>query len=446
MVFGLFPDPAAGPLPVAAGGRAEAAFGQLAGAPLPEFAGVYERMMFIRVAVLGGTVAPEVSVRAGRGPLVAVSAASRPVFRATGPGGAGTGFVGDVFLVPGPGGVPQVAVGFDRNTVEDWALGIRNLDPSADRLFTWVVADNPAEVVQPWVDPASFVPAFAPAAPFSPDRGTPGTPVVLHGTNFDLGTPRTFFGGLEAVPLAPPAAGQLSMAVPEGLVAAGQPGADVGVTVETGAGTATAAIPFHAEPPEPGFAEPPFTPEMARLGRKLVLHGRNFDFAPVAVEFRALEFFDDPPAPVAGEVLGTPGPADMTVRIPSDVFVLGPIGKISVTVTTAGGSVTCAQALRILVGPPVPTLEDFSPSTVEVGREVTLNGQEFDFSPVTVTFTVEGRGEVPAVLLEPPSATRIRVTAPDLGPEAENQARITVRGQFGSSTSAEVITVTRPAD
>jgi hypothetical protein len=445
MAFHLFPDPQVAPLTVdRSGGRVDTSFGQLAGEPLPEFAGIYERMMFVRVAAVGGSVAPTVFLRAGQGPAVEVSAASRPVFRAKAAGGAGTGFVGDVFLAPGAGNVLQILVGFDRDTMEEWVLGIRNNDPAAERQFTWVVADNAADTAQPWVDPASFVPGFT-QVPFVPDHGVPGAAVALSGVNFAVGAPRVLFGGREAVLLSAPAPRALEVAVPEGLVAAGQAGADVPVQVRTGAGTATAGRPFHAEPPEPGFAEPPFTPEMARLGRKLLLHGRNFHYAPVAVEFRALEFFDDPPPPAAGEVLGTPSSTGMTVRIPSDVFVLGPIGKISVTVTTAGGSITCAQALRIQVGPPVPTLEDFSPSTVEVGGEVTLNGQDFDVVPVTVTFTVEGHGAVPAVLLEPPTATRIRVTAPDLGPEAQSQARITVRNQFGTCASAELIIITRPA-
>ncbi|MCI9870539.1 hypothetical protein [Arthrobacter humicola] len=346
-----------------------------------------------------------------------------------------------MFLVPGVGNVLRLVVGFDRATEETWTLGIRNNDPSAERHFTWVVADSEAETVQPWVDPGSFIPAFADPS-FTPAGGASGTSVTLSGRNFHIGMPRVTFGTVPAALLAPPAPGALTVSAPDGLVNPGQPGADLPVSVETAAGTAVASGVFHAVPPAPAFAAPPFAPEPALLGRKLLLHGRNFHFAPVTVEFRALEFFDDDSRlPVPGEVLGRPSATEMTVRIPTGVFVLGPIGKISVTVTTAGGSVTCAQALRILVAPPTPDLEDFSPSAVEVGAEVTLNGQDFDGSPVTVTFSVEGQAPVPAVLLEPPTATRIRVTAPSLGPEAQKRARIIVRNQFGSSASAELITI-----
>jgi hypothetical protein len=243
VVFGLFPDPVVGPLPVAAGGLAEAGFDQFAGEPVPEFAGVYERMMFIRVAVLGGAAVPAVLLRAGSGPAVEVAAASRPVFRAKAAAGAGTGFVGDVFLAPAPESVVQVVVGFDRDTVEQWVLGIRNLD-GQERWFTWVVAGSAGEAVQPWADPASFVPGFAPV-PFVPDRAVPGAAVVLSGVNLQVAGPRVFFGSREADLLSDPGPQALTAAVPEGLVAAGQAGADVEVQVRTGAGTATANTTFH---------------------------------------------------------------------------------------------------------------------------------------------------------------------------------------------------------
>ncbi|MCI9870558.1 hypothetical protein [Arthrobacter humicola] len=243
MVFALFPDPPVAPRTVPAGGRGDAGFVQSAGTPVPEFTGIYERMMFLRVAMIGGSVAPTVFMQAGRGPAVAVAAATQPVFRATRPDGAGTGFVGDVFLVPGVGNVLRLVVGFDRATEETWTLGIRNNDPSAERHFTWVVADSEAETVQPWVDPGSFIPAFADPS-FTPDAGTAGTAVSLSGRNFNVGIPRVSFGTAAASLLAPPAAGSLTVAVPEGLVTPGQPEADVPVSVETAAGTAQAAASF----------------------------------------------------------------------------------------------------------------------------------------------------------------------------------------------------------
>ncbi|MCG2622416.1 hypothetical protein LVY72_10880 [Arthrobacter sp. I2-34] len=231
-----------------AGGRAEAGFDQFAGEPLPEFAGIYARMMFIRVAVLGGAVVPEVSVRAGQGPAVVAGAQSRPVFRATAASGAGTGFVGDVFLVPAPEGVVQFVVGFDRDTTEEWGLGIRNTDPGTERWFTWVVADNDAEVVDPWAWPPAWVPEIE---QMNPRQGAPGTEVALTGRTLLLGTPQVFFGDREAVLLRKlPLAQALAVAVPEGLVATGQPGADVPVAVRTAAGKSDDAVTFRVLAPE----------------------------------------------------------------------------------------------------------------------------------------------------------------------------------------------------
>ena len=252
MVFKLFPDPPVAPLGVPGGGRTDAGFVQLAGEPLAEFAGIYARMMFLRVAMIGGTAAPSLFVRAGQGPAVAAATGTLPVFRATRPDGTGSSYVGDVFALPREGNVFRVLVGFAAATEETWSLGIRNNDPGAERYFTWAVADSDAEAAQPWVDPASFVPAFAdpPAAPFAPGLGAPGTSVNLFGRNFNVGTPRVFFGAVEASLLAPPAAGALKVAVPGGLVVPGEPGADVPVSVQTAAGITTAATAFHIPMPE----------------------------------------------------------------------------------------------------------------------------------------------------------------------------------------------------
>jgi hypothetical protein len=342
MGFMLFPDPKLAALTVDRnGGRVDTSFSQLTGAPLPEFSGIYARMMFIRVAMLGGSVAPTMFLRAGQGPPVAVSTSSQPVFRATTAGGAGTGFVGDVFLAPGSDNVLRVLVGFDRETVEVWKLGIGNNDPAVERQFTWVVADNPADAAQPWVDPAKAVPSFA-AAPFAPDRGAPGTPVVLSGTNFHIGTPKVTFGNRPALLLAPPAPTALTVAVPDGLVTPGQPGADVSVTVTSSAGTAVAPGGFHALPPAPAFANPPVSPPFGKPGQLVSLHGRNFEYGPVQLGF-GFESMGPGPGGSAGGGggLATPsGPTEIKFQLPGEdtpapqeVFPL----VVRITVTTAGG-------------------------------------------------------------------------------------------------------------
>jgi hypothetical protein len=243
MVFSLFPDPAGAPLTVAGNGRVDVAFTQRAGAPPANQAGIYAQMMYMRVAMIAGTEAPELFLQAGDGPSVAVTADTTPVHRGTGAGGVGTGFVGDVTLAAQDGNVFQITLGFEAVTTEAWRLGIHNTDPTAARLYTWAVADTADDTAQPWVEPATFAPAFAedPSQQIVPDAGWDGTPVTLTGRNFHIGTARVSFGAVAAELLAPPTPTSLKVAVPRGLV----PDSKTPVTVVTDAGTATSAREFH---------------------------------------------------------------------------------------------------------------------------------------------------------------------------------------------------------
>ncbi|MFD1213818.1 hypothetical protein ACFQ36_17405 [Arthrobacter sp. GCM10027362] len=142
--------------------------------------------------------------------------------------------------------------------------------------------------------------------------------------------------------------------LPEGLAAAGQARADVPVEVCTDAGTATAQTTFHVEPLEPGFATPAFPPAAIHRGPSVTLHGRNFHFAPVAVNLRPKLFFGTPPPFEAGEAMGTPTQTEITVRVPGDLPMLGPIafgaGSAVVVVATGRGSAQCPDLLPIKAG------------------------------------------------------------------------------------------------
>jgi hypothetical protein len=244
MGFNLFPDPPVAPLLVGSNARLDSVFTQHAGTPLPELAGVYAQMMFVRVAMIGGTLAPSFFVTAGVGPSVLVTTDPTPVYRETAVGGAGTGFVGDAFLIEESANVFQILVGLDQSTAETWKLGIRNNDPAADRLYTWVAADSAAETVQPWVNPVTFAPAFAEAISeqFVPVSAEVGAPVTLSGKNFHIGTPRVSFGATAANLLTAPAPTSLKVAVPAGL----SPETDMAITVTTDAGTTTSALKFRS--------------------------------------------------------------------------------------------------------------------------------------------------------------------------------------------------------
>ncbi|MCI9870538.1 IPT/TIG domain-containing protein [Arthrobacter humicola] len=441
MVFALFPDPPVAPLAAPVAGRVDAGFAQLAGEALPEFAGIYARMMFLRVAMVGGTVAPSLFVRAGQGPAVAVTATTQPVFRATRPEGGGTGFVGDAFQVlqagvPGAGTVTGVVVGFDRATEETWTLGIRNNDPGREGYFTWVVAESEGEAVQPWADPASFVPAFAdpPAAQFTPDDGAQGTPVILSGRNFNVGIPRVFFSAAEAALLAPPASGTLTVAVPEGLLVSGEPGADVPVSVQTAVGTAAAATPFRVLAEPPAFADPAFDPVSGWPGRPVALCGRNFNAGRTQV------FFGHQTAIVVGHPTAT----SLTALVPEGLVHPGePVADVRVKVETRAGTAVAGTAFRILLSEP-PQFGDppFNQVSGWPGTAVTLFGRNLDTGTPQVFF---GRQE--ATVREPLAAHKLMAVVPQglVAPGEEGaDVPVSVHTVAGTATASATFHIEPP--
>ncbi|MBH0775544.1 IPT/TIG domain-containing protein [Nocardia bovistercoris] len=245
MAFELFPDPPVTPLPVGPQGvRVDTVFVQHAGVPMPEFAGIYAQMMFLRVAMIGpAMVPPRFFLRAGAGPPVEAVSDPTPIFRDAAAAGA-AGLVGDVFSIAVSNQVFEIVVGFDQATTERWELGIENDDPTTVRLFTWIVAETPAETINAWVDPATFRPRFAepPAAQFEPVTAAEGTPVTLTGDNFDIGAVRVAFGAITTELIGSPSRTRLVAAVPEGL----DPETAVPITVTTTAGAAVSTVRFRA--------------------------------------------------------------------------------------------------------------------------------------------------------------------------------------------------------
>ena len=147
----VYPDPQTGPLSVAPGiaNTTSTSIDQLTGPPV--IAGSYNKMMFIRVSMFGGTIAPSLFVQAGTGDPVQATTGGAGVFRVKNPNPA-TDYVGDVKLVTAGelSHVYQIQMGFFADTTETWHLGIQNND-GASRDFTWVVADSIAGTAQPWI-------------------------------------------------------------------------------------------------------------------------------------------------------------------------------------------------------------------------------------------------------------------------------------------------------
>src|ERR1044071_2045266 len=137
----------------------------------PPFQPPYAQMMFIWVAVTGavaltGTAAPTFELRVGTGPGTTtppLSSASTVLQSAPGTR------LGDAWVTPlsSAPNVFQIFVGFDNVTTVDWALFIQNNDTTADGQFTWVVADNPTETAQPWVDVVYLDTSTSPPNPVS---------------------------------------------------------------------------------------------------------------------------------------------------------------------------------------------------------------------------------------------------------------------------------------
>ena len=186
----------------------------------------------------------------------------------------------------------------------------------------------------------SAPPEFA-DQPFAPTSGRAGTSVNMSGRNFNVGTPRVFFGAVEAALLAAPAAEALTVAVPAGLVTPGEPGANVPVSVQTASGTTTAVTTFRAKPPMPQFVHPFLSPAEAHRGQEILLHGLNFHWAPVRVYFRLGTSL------MAVPILGTPMSSKIKVRVPSLSHPGAPVLFVDVIVTTAGGFLRCPKRLRI---------------------------------------------------------------------------------------------------
>jgi Mg-chelatase subunit ChlD len=68
--------------------------------------------------------------------------------------------LGDAWVTPSSANVFDIFMGFDQTPSVTWNLTIQNNDTTTDGQFTWVVADNPADTVQPWIDVEPVTLAF----------------------------------------------------------------------------------------------------------------------------------------------------------------------------------------------------------------------------------------------------------------------------------------------
>jgi hypothetical protein len=281
-----------------------------------------------------------------------------------------------------------------------------------------------------------FLPSFADAggSQFSPMVGSPGTPVVLRGNNFQVGSARVFFGGIEAEILAPPEEGEIRTRVPLGA------GGAVAIRVETSAGSVTSDDLFTVlaggGPTEelPAFADPgsQFSPVSGRADDLVTLSGENFDNPPITVRF----------ATVPATIVGAPTDDTIQVRVPAGL----PPGPLAITVRTSVGPVTSDDAFEIL---PATGNEpafgpsgggQFSPMVGTEGTVLTLTGENFDEAGLAVEFISQtvGGPTIDGTVSGTPTATEIQVPVPAGLPVGSVRIRVTTDG--GSVTSSDTFT------
>ena len=126
----------------------------------------YAAMMFIRVAMAGGTATPTFQLQAGTGAPVTLTFASPPQPQAINSGIPATlsNYVADAQIQAEDAAVLpnvyRIQVGLNATASLPWQLTIQNNDTTAARDFTWMVADNLAETAQPWIDVEPLTSSF----------------------------------------------------------------------------------------------------------------------------------------------------------------------------------------------------------------------------------------------------------------------------------------------
>jgi hypothetical protein len=282
-----------------------------------------------------------------------------------------------------------------------------------------------------------LLPAFVtpPLPQFIPKSGDVNQAITLNGSNFNVGSIQVQFGALPAAVVGTPTATRAVALVPGGLTPAGVPVA-VPVTVTTAGGTVVSDELFTAFP-APAFASPggQLSPMHGPPGTQVTLTGFNFNVGTPQVQFGTL------PA----TLVGTPTATQIVAQVPAGLVPAGSTtADVKVNVTTSAGSIASDDNFRAettipapaFVAPPLP---QFIPKSGAAGQTITLNGQNFNFPPVTVQFDTTN-----AVVVGSPSATQIAVQVPSglAAPGTTRAVKIAVTTAGGTVPSTESFTVT----
>lgn len=182
------------------------------------------------------------------------------------------------------------------------------------------------------------LPAFEPPPnEFAPNLGGAGTNVTLSGRNFNIGTPRVFFGTTEAALAGTPTATTIVTTVPTG------GSGPVKITVITDGGSAVTLDDFlvlpSAPPADPPVFEAPpdeFAPNLGGAGTAVTLLGDHFDVPGLQVFFGAVGATID-------SVNTAVSPMAIVARVPAGVS-----GPVNIRITTNAGTVTSIDAFVVL--------------------------------------------------------------------------------------------------
>ncbi len=233
--------------------------------------------------------------------------------------------------------------------------------------------------------PFTVLPPVPAISSLNPTSGTPGTTVVITGTNL-TGTTAVSFNGTAAT-FTVNSATQITAAVPAG--------ASTGnVSVTTPGGTSN-GLPFTVTVPASTITS--LSPTNGPVGTTVIITGTNFTGAS-AVSFN-----------------GTA--ATFTVNSATQITATVPAGAStgSVVVTTPGGT---SNGVAFTVIPPAPTLSSLSPTSGPVGTSVVITGTNLagatavSFNGTAVTFIVNSATQITATVPAGATTGNVTVTTP----------------------------------
>ncbi len=263
--------------------------------------------------------------------------------------------------------------------------------------------------------PGEFVITPPTISSVNPAAGLPGSSFTISGTGFNPGN--GYYGGLNTVKLGTQtatitsaSASSITATVPTGLALGNYP-----ISVSTGVHTVTAAQEYTVESPKiTGFF-----PASGTVGTEVVISG-SFSGS----QYSSSVLFGS----VSGNIQSMTA-STIRVLVPSGVSS----GKMKISVTTAGQTVSSAEDFTVLA----PVVTGFSPASGVPGTLVTISGT--GFSPNTYSNTVSF-GTVQTTITQ---ATATSITAIVPSNVAPGSMKISVRTNGLLGVSQEDFTVTQ---